>query len=91
MLVKVVIDEEGKIYREDNGEVIGRKALFIGYSYWDNAGKISNLHYGYYPECNRFKELCQLTSCSHECLCARHHDCRYAVIGNQGFYYISED
>ena len=87
MLVKVYIDEDGNVCREDNDEVIGKRAFCIGYSFWKENGGLEHLLYGYYSDENNFCELCQLTSCSHECLSKQQPNCRYSVKDEQGFYF----
>ncbi|MBO4293198.1 MAG: hypothetical protein J5881_02270 [Clostridia bacterium] len=93
MKVKVYIDENNDICREDNGEVIGHKALCIGNSFWTNEGILSDLQYGYFVSDNIFCELCDLTSCSHECLAKQKPNCRYVLKGDksEGFYYFYEE
>ena len=93
MFIKVIINEDGEICREDDGTIIGELASLIGYHFFTTEGEVTELKYGYFDKWDSFNELCQLQNCSHKCLSHEKPNCRYVRKGNEteGFYYLYKE
>ena len=93
MVIKVIINQDGEIVREDDGTLIGELALRIGNHFLTKDGKLAELKYGFFHKLGNFKELCQLKTCSYECLSKERPNCRYVRKGDEteGFYYLYKE
>ncbi len=93
MFIKVIINQYGEIYREDNGELIGELALRIGNHFLTKEGKLAELKFGFFNQLGNFKELCKQKNCSFECLSKERPNCRYIKKGDEteGYYYLCEE